>query len=85
MPTPLPAPLPVDGTSPCQIFLDRMEDLGLQLDNLLLTLTEIDRQYRECLANKSTSPQVLEQHRRFETVKRIADAAKTALGRKSEI
>ena len=85
LPGPTPVPLPVDGTSPCQIFADRMEDIGLQVENLLLTLSEIDGLYRECLARQSGSPQLMEQRRRFENVQRIAAAMKTAVAKTSEI
>lgn len=80
-----PVPLPVDGKSPCQIFADRMEDIGLQVESLLLTLSEIDGLYRACLARQSASPQLMEQRRRFENVQRIAAAMKTAVAKTSEI
>lgn len=71
-------PATPDGTSPCQIYVDRMEDLGLQIDNLLLTLSEVDGRYRECLANHSVL--MLNHLNRFENLRRLMATAKTLAG-----
>ena len=71
------APIP-DGDSPCQIFLDRLEDLGIQIDTLLRSVEEVDRQYQACLS-RQPSPELKAAHRRFETLRRIATAARKAM------
>lgn len=82
MPAPTDATVAVpatpDGTSPCQIYVDRMEDLGLQIDNLLLTLSEVDGRYRECLANQSVL--MMDHTKRFENLRRLITTAKTVGG-----
>ena len=72
-------PMP-DGDSPCQIFLDRLEDLGLQIDRLLQDLEAVDQAYQNC-TQKGASAEMRAAGRRFETLARIGRAAKAAIRR----
>lgn len=77
----LPGPvLPIDGSSPCQIFLDRMEDIGLQIDQLLQTLADVDAAYQKCATEQEiVSATVSTRRKVFENAKRLAAALKTTM------